>query len=128
MIPVLLILIPLIAGFVSFFIKNESSVKPWVLATSLFTLIISVLGLTVFTENKFLHHQCEWMQPLGSSFSVGMDGMGQLLCLLNAIAYPLVILATWKSSYKKANNFFALMLLLGAGTYTDVFFMFSMGW
>ncbi len=57
----------------------------------------------------------EWMGALGSSFSVKLDGMGQLLCLLNAVAFPLIFIATWKSSYKKANNFFALMLLTQAG-------------
>jgi len=41
--------------------------------------------------------------------------MGQLLCVLNAVAFPLIFLSTWHSSYKKANNFFALMLLSQAG-------------
>jgi NADH-quinone oxidoreductase subunit M len=41
--------------------------------------------------------------------------MGQILCLLNAVAYPLVFISTWKTNYKKANNFFALMLLMQAG-------------
>ncbi len=41
--------------------------------------------------------------------------MGQLLCLLTALAYPLIFWATWRVSYKKANNFFALMLLAQAG-------------
>ena len=41
--------------------------------------------------------------------------MGQLLCLLTAISYPLVFLGSWNASYKKPNNFFALMLLAQAG-------------
>ena len=52
---------------------------------------------------------------MGSSFSVKLDGMGQLLCLLTAIAFPLIFISTWNSVYKKANNFFALMLLSQAG-------------
>ncbi len=115
MVPVLLILIPLLTGLAVFFIKNEKAVRSWVLFSALLTLLLSIAGLTVLNEEKYLQHQCEWLQTLGSSFSVKLDGMGQLLCLLNAIAYPLVILATWKSSYKKANNFFALMLLAQAG-------------
>jgi NADH-quinone oxidoreductase subunit M len=115
MIPVLLILIPLIAGLASFFLKNDKSVRLWVLFSSFITLAVSILGLTVLKEAKYLEHHCEWMQALGSSFSVKLDGMGQLLCLLNAVAYPLVILSTWNSSYKKSNNFFGLMLLAQAG-------------
>ena len=115
MIPVLLILIPLIAGLASFFLKNDRSLRSWVLFSSFITLAVSILGLTVLKDAKYLAHHSEWMQALGSSFSVKLDGMGQLLCLLNAVAYPLVILATWNSKYKKPNNFFALMLLAQAG-------------
>lgn len=115
MIAVLLILIPLIAGLASFFLKNDKGVRAWVLCSSLITLAVSLLGLTLLKDTEYLQYQCEWMQTLGSSFSVKLDGMGQLLCLLNAVAYPLVILSTWNSSYKKSNNFFGLMLLAQAG-------------
>jgi NADH-quinone oxidoreductase subunit M len=76
---------------------------------------VSILGLTLMKDGKYLQHQSEWMPALGSSFSIKLDGVGQLLCLLNAVAFPLVFLATWKTSYKKACNFFALMLLAQAG-------------
>jgi NADH-quinone oxidoreductase subunit M len=41
--------------------------------------------------------------------------MSQLLCLLTSVAYPLIFTATWRTSYKNARNFFALMLLTQAG-------------
>jgi NADH-quinone oxidoreductase subunit M len=66
-------------------------------------------------DDKYLQHQSDWMPALGSSFSIRLDGIGQLLCLLNAVAYPLVLLATRRIKYKRANNFFALMLLAQAG-------------
>lgn len=115
MIPVLLILIPLLTGLVAFFVRNEKSVRTWALFSSLLTLAISLLGLTVLKEDKFLQHQSEWLPALGSSFSVKLDGVGQLLCLLNAIAYPVIFIATWNNSYRNAKNFFALMLLAQAG-------------
>ncbi len=115
MIPVLLILIPLLTGLVALFFKNEKTVRSWTLFSSIATLIVSLLGLTVLNDAKDLVHQSAWMSSLGSSFSVKLDGMGQLLCLLNAVAFPLIFLSTWHSSYKKANNFFALMLLSQAG-------------
>src|SRR4029077_8098203 len=52
---------------------------------------------------------------LGSSFSIRLDGMGQLLCLLTAISFPLIFITTWHRSYKNAKNFFSLMLLSLAG-------------
>lgn len=100
MVPVLLILIPLLAGLATFFFKNEKAVRLWALFSAIITLVISVLGLTLLKEEKYLQHSCEWIQTIGSRFSVKLDGMGQLLCLLNAVAYPLVIFATWNSSYK----------------------------
>jgi len=115
MIPVLLILIPLLTGLITFFLKNERLVRPWALFSSIVTLVISLLGLTVLKDEKYLQHQSEWMQSLGSSFSVKLDGMGQLLCLLTAIVYPLTFIATWRTVYKKTKNFFALMLLAQAG-------------
>lgn len=114
MIPVLLILIPLLTGVACFFIKNEKQARSWTLFSVLITLGISLAGLLV-KDPKLMHEQCEWMQGLGSSFSVGLDGMGQLLCLLTGIAYPLIFIATWNTSYKNAKNFFGLMLLAQAG-------------
>ena len=55
------------------------------------------------------------MGNLGSSFSLKLDGLSQILTLLTAIAYPVILIATWKTNYKKPNNFFALMLLTQAG-------------
>src|SRR5688500_1733545 len=115
MIAVLLILIPLLTGLAAFFFKNEKAVRSWALFASIAVLVVSLLGLIVLNDAKNLAHQSAWMSTLGSSFSVKLDGMGQMLCLLNAVAFPLIFLSTWNSSYKKANNFFALMLLSQAG-------------
>ncbi|NOT49695.1 MAG: NADH-quinone oxidoreductase subunit M [Chitinophagaceae bacterium] len=115
MIPVLLILIPLLTGFAAFFIKNEKQVKSWALFSGIITLGISLTGLLLIKDSTYLQQNCEWLSSLGSSFSVKLDGMGQLLCLLTAIVYPLIFIATWDNSYKRSNNFFALMLLAQAG-------------
>jgi NADH-quinone oxidoreductase subunit M len=115
MIPVVLILLPLVCGVVSFFIKSERTVRTWALVSSLGTLIFSLLSFTALKSEQFLHADADWIPMLGSSFSVGLDGMGKLLCLLTAIAFPLVFISTWHQSYKNAHNFFALMLLSQAG-------------
>ena len=115
MVPVLLIVIPLLAGLASFFFREENAAKTWALFASVAVLVLSVLGLTVLNQPEQLAFSAPWMTALHSSFSVQLDGLSQLLCLLNALAYPLVILATWKNSYSKPQNFFALMLLAQAG-------------
>jgi NADH-quinone oxidoreductase subunit M len=55
------------------------------------------------------------MPLLGSSFSVGLDGMGKVLCLLTAIAFPIIFISTWRREYNNPGRFFGLMLLSQAG-------------
>ncbi len=115
MIVLLLILIPLIGGILSFFLKDDKAIRIWALFISLATLALSILGLTVLKSSSHLHFSASWLGSLGSSFTIGLDGMSQILCLLTAVAYPIILIATWNTTYKKANNFFALMLLTQAG-------------
>ena len=115
MIPVLLIVVPLISGVISFLLKSESTAKAWALFSSVITLVISLLGLTLLNDYSYLHADKPWMETLGSNFSVSLDGMGQLLCLLTALAFPLVFVSTYKSTYNRANSFYAFMLLSQAG-------------
>src|SRR5689334_6810426 len=115
MIPVLLIAIPLITGLVLFFNKNDRSVRSIALFSSLLTLIVSILGLTFLNEEKYLQYSFHWLGGLNTNFSTRLDGMGQVLCLLTAVSYPIVFLSIWRNEYKKANNYFALMLLMQTG-------------
>ncbi len=115
MIALLLILIPLLGGLIAFFLKKENNARMWALFTSLLAFAVSILGLTVLNNESNLHFKKEWLPDIGSSFSIGLDGMGQLLCLLTAISFPVIFISTWHHKYKKANSFFGLMLLSQAG-------------
>lgn len=114
MIPVLLILIPLVTGLAAFMIKNERSVRSWSLLSAFVTLAISVWGFTT-KDASLLSFKASWMGSIGSSFSIALDGMGKTLCLLTGLGFVLVFLGFWNSQYKKAYNFFALMLLMQVG-------------
>ncbi len=115
MIPVLLIAVPLVSGLAAFFFKNGNAVRSWVLFSSLITLVVSILGLTILKNDSYLQYHANWMSSINSSFSVKLDGMGQILCLLTSVSFPLVFISTWNTQYKKPNNFFALMLLMQVG-------------
>lgn len=115
MIPVLLIVIPLLSGFISFFLKDGNSARVWALLSSIVTCIVSIAGLLYFTSEAQWNTNAEWIPSLGSRFAVGGDGLGKLLSLLTAVSFPIIFIATYKSSYIKANQFFALMLLSQAG-------------
>jgi len=115
MIVLLLFLVPLIGGLLSFFIKNDKAVRGWSLLVSLIVLFLSIASSTFLKSATYLTFSAPWMGNLGSSFSLKLDGLSQILTLLTAIAYPVILIATWKTEYKRPNNFFALMLLTQAG-------------
>jgi NADH-quinone oxidoreductase subunit M len=46
---------------------------------------------------------------------VGLDGLSTILTLLVAVSFPIIFVATWRDQYRKAWNFFGLMLLSQAG-------------
>ncbi len=112
MVAVLLILIPLLSGLASFFIKEDRTVKGWSLFSSVITLLAVLYA--IFNPQQ-LSYDAAWLPTLGARFSVSLDGMGKMLCLLTAISLPVIFVSTFKNTYQKASAFYALMLLTQAG-------------
>jgi len=115
MIPVLLILIPLLSGLVTFFLKDEKAAKSWSLLSSVITLAVVFSGLFIYDHSSESNFDAVWLPALGSSFSLSLDGMGKMLTLLTAISFPVVFASTYKNSYKQSGSFYGLMLLTQAG-------------
>ena len=115
MIPVLLILIPLISGLVTFFLKEEKAAKSWSLLASIITLAVVCSGLFIYDHGNETSFDAGWLPALGSRFSLALDGMGKMLTLLTAISFPVVFATTYKNSYKQSGSFYGLMLLTQAG-------------
>jgi NADH-quinone oxidoreductase subunit M len=116
--PELLVWFPLIAGVITFFIKNTKSVKALSLLASIITLLISAASL-IHAKDKLYYNlnnvSYYWLKYLGSSFALGLDGMGFMLTLLTAISFPLIFVATYNKKYNQSNSFYGLMLLTQAG-------------
>ena len=115
--PELLIWFPLVAGLVAF-IRKEKAVKNWAILASLITLVISIVSLAYADNTKhfYLNNVSYfWLKYLGSNFSLGLDGMGHMLTALTAVSFPIIFIATNKTSYKNANVFYGLMLLTQSG-------------
>ena len=116
--PELLTWFPLIAGLVAFIIREEKKVKAWALVASLVTLGISVVSLLYLDNAKYFYLNNVsyfWLKYLGSNLTLGLDGMGHMLTALTAIAFPIIFIATGKTTYKNANVFYGLMLLTQSG-------------
>ena len=115
MIALLLILIPLLTGIFSFFIKEDKQVRTFSYLSSIATLAVVLFGLISCKNEPCFDFRAEWMGSLGSSFHLKMDGISKLMCLLTAVAYPLIFIATLNSEYKNPHRYFGLMLLTQAG-------------
>ena len=115
MIALLLILIPLLAGSLSFFIKDDKKVRTWAYVSSVLTVGVALLSLLNNSKESWFDYKTDWMGTLGSSFHLKMDGISKLMCLLTAVAYPLIFISTLNTSYKNPNRYFGLMLLTQAG-------------
>jgi NADH-quinone oxidoreductase subunit M len=115
MIPVLLIVFPLLGGILSFFLKDEKTVKSWALISSIGTLVVSISALFQLAGGSVLTYDTSWLPMLGSRFTVSLDGMGKILTLLTAISFPIIFASTNKNHYKSPNAFYGFMLLSQAG-------------
>ena len=115
MIAVLLIVVPLVTGLVGFFFRSEKGARGWSLLSSLVTLAVALWGLGLPKDSALLHADIAWLPDLGSRFAVGLDGLSGILTLLTALSFPIIFIATWRDQYRRAWNFYALMLLSQAG-------------
>ncbi|RYY88806.1 MAG: NADH-quinone oxidoreductase subunit M, partial [Chitinophagaceae bacterium] len=111
----LLFLVPLVGGLVSFALKDAKIARGWALLVAFAVMALSLLGFSELRAGETIQYSAPWLGSLGSSFSLALDGLSGILTLLTGIAYPIILLATWKTGYRKANNFFGLLLLTQAG-------------
>lgn len=115
MVPVLLILIPLITGAALFAIRQEAMAKSIALLASLVSLAVMLAGMSVWNDAAHLTYNQPWITAINSRFHLSLDGMGQLLCLLTTLSFPVIFYSTWNNKYPDQNRFLALMLLSQAG-------------
>src|SRR5262245_17067190 len=90
--PALLIWLPLIGALIYFFLKNQDTVKAVSFLCSVLTLGFVIASL-IFSGAKYFelnYVSYVWLKSLGSSFALALDGMSKLLCLLTALAFPII--------------------------------------
>ena len=83
MILILLVLIPLLSGILSFAVRGEGA-KTLAAISSMITLAASAyVSGTSYTQG--LDFSCDWIPMLGTKFTLVADGMSSMLCLLTGI-------------------------------------------
>ncbi len=114
MIAFILLILPLFVGILALLIKNANTVKGLTLLASLATLAIALFGVYSMAKTD-TYWDSAWLPQMGSRFTLSLDGMSKMLCLLNAVALPLVVISTYKNEYPNAGSFYGLLLLMQAG-------------
>ncbi|MBS1772539.1 MAG: NADH-quinone oxidoreductase subunit M [Bacteroidetes bacterium] len=117
MILTLLILIPLVAGILSFLAKENG--KMIALLSSVATLGVAI-ATSVHAGTQTISWSIPWIPRLGAQLSFYADGMSAMLCLLTAIVMPVIFITNWNKTVDRAGSFYGLMLLSQAGI-TGVF-------
>jgi NADH-quinone oxidoreductase subunit M len=110
----LLIIFPLVAALLVFFIKGNTA-RTAALGLSVIEFFLSLVVLFQFKENPAdarLILNCTWIESLGIKFAVSIDGMSLLLVLLTTFLVPLIILSSYRNRYEKPNSFYGLILLM----------------
>src|ERR1035437_9129453 len=113
MITVLLIFFPLIAALLLLSIKGEQ-VKNIALGAAIVEFIISIFALTQFQHNADVQFDFNtpWINSLGISFHVGIDGISMLMVLLTTFLVPIIILTSFKTEYENPAIFYSLILAM----------------
>lgn len=109
-----LILIPLIAALLAAFLNNRLA-KLFAFSVSVIQLGITLYFLSQFNNDGTLSHVVTktWMDGLGFSFNIGMDGISMLMVLLTNLLVPCILLLTWDNESDK-KGYHALILLMQA--------------
>jgi NADH-quinone oxidoreductase subunit M len=114
MIPVLLILIPLITGIVSFAFSAADMAKKIAMLSSIATLGVAVWSVCCPPASALRFDEV-WLPVMGARFTLEMDGMSKMLCLLTGISFPVIFLAIFRQETKSPAAFYGWMLLSQAG-------------
>lgn len=127
-----LILFPLVGSLVT--LVNKKYAKQSALISSLISLIIALLLFKDFTPDSSRQFiiSYPWIESMGISFSVGLDGISMLMVLLTTGLFPLIVLTSFNRLEVRSSSFYSLMLFMQFGlllvfTATDAF-LFYVGW
>ncbi len=115
-----LIFFPLLASLLLVFIRNEDGsndtlIRQIALAGSIIEFTISLLLLIGFDAAilgmQFVEH-VPWVESLGITYYLGIDGISLWLVLMTTFLLPLCVLCSWTYIEKQVKEFMISMLML----------------
>lgn len=127
--------IPLILLLSQIYKDSEEAMKIGVLVVTVIEFILSI-PLYVNFQTGFAGMQFEirtpWIESLGISYHLGIDGISLFLVLLTTFIMPVTILSSWHAIHRGMREFLIVMLILETaliGTFTALdMFLFFIFW
>ncbi|MGD9049411.1 MAG: NADH-quinone oxidoreductase subunit M [Anaerolineae bacterium] len=119
----IIIFVPLAGALVALVLgRNRRAVQVWALVVALADLALAGVMLGFF-DHDFAGMQFvdrfAWIEPLGISYYVGLDGISLWMLLLTAFLSPVAVLVSWKflegRPEAEAGPYLFFLLLLQAG-------------
>ena len=113
----LITFLPLIGVLVILFIPREKvrTIKNWAVAVAAVDFVISLALYFYFQSDsaqmQFVEH-VPWIENLGISYHLGVDGISLFLVLLTTLLSPIAILSSWTAITEKVKEYMIFMLLL----------------
>ena len=107
MILLIILLIPFITGLLLLLVRNASTVKSVALVASLANLLIT---LSLFFAASASNYSVNWIDFLGTKFSLGYDGISLIMLLLTNLLFPFIILTGFKREQQQTSVLYALIL------------------
>ena len=113
MITILLVNFPLIAA-IFVLVGGAEKAKNIAFGAALVEFVIALYALSNFQYNADMQFEAAipWIESLGITFHVGMDGISLLLVLLTTFLVPIIIATSFKTNYKNPAGFYALILAM----------------
>ncbi len=110
-----LIGIPLIVFLSYLYEDSDEAAKIGALVVSLIQFVLSIplfINFETGSDAMQFVQNVPWIESLGISFHVGLDGISLFLVLLTTFIMPITILGSWHSIHKGMREFLIMMLIL----------------
>lgn len=111
----LLIFLPL-AGAISLWLRRDGTGAKWeAMGISLIELVLSLMLLRSFASGvpamQFVE-RLSWIEPLGISYHLGLDGISLFLVILTALITVLTLLYSWDRVADQVRGYLTCLLVL----------------
>ncbi len=110
--------LPMVGVLLLLLVRSQAAIKTITLGTTLATFLVSLPLWFSFNrgsaEMQFVIN-VPWIESLGISYHLGVDGLSVLLILLTTLLTPIAILSSWNAVEDRLKGFMISMLILETG-------------